>query len=63
MLVSESIKKQIQDLKKKYSTREIESLTGVPCSTVWRKLNDVSRIDLDFIMALEKSGLIKIKGK
>jgi len=57
MLVSECIQKEIKHLK--MSPTKVAEKTGFNKTTVWRIMCNQSPVNLDFIIALEKTGLIK----
>jgi len=52
------LKTELAIIKDQYSCREIAVRTGLSTVTVWRQLNDISRIDFNFVSKLEEHGLI-----
>lgn len=58
-MITHLIKLELERLKRDVSIQEVADKTGMVYLTVWRKLNNQSPIDLDFIQKLENSGLIR----
>ncbi len=51
---------ELQRIKFAYTFRELEDLTGFSHATIWRMLNNTSRVRMDFICKLHEVGLIEL---
>lgn len=58
-LVTKYIKNELKSVKYSYSYKELEKITGYNQTTIWRKFNNKSKMDLDFVYKLEEAGIIK----